>query len=47
MSTNEEHHYWPPTDPKVVKEELITSTSQGGNFLKKLINKVKLYLIHV
>ena len=37
MSTNEEHHYWPPTDPKVVKEELITSTSRGGNFLKKLI----------
>ena len=37
MSTNEEHHYWPPADPKVVKEELITSTSRGGNFLKKLI----------
>ena len=37
MSTNEEHHYWPPSDPKIVKEELISSTSRGGNPLRKMI----------
>ena len=37
MSTNEEHFHWPPSDPKVVKNELISSTSRGGKFIKKSI----------
>ena len=37
MSTNEEHHYWPPSEPKIVKKELISSISMGGNSLKKAI----------
>ena len=36
MSTNEHHMDWPPSDPKVVKEELIQTTKRGSSILKKV-----------
>ena len=36
MSTNEHHMDWPPSDPKVVKEELIQTTKRGTSILKKV-----------
>ena len=36
MSTNEHHMEWPPSDPKVVKEELFSSTKKGSSSLKTI-----------
>ena len=37
MSTNEHHMDWPPSDPKVVKEELIQTTKEGVPFSRKYL----------
>ena len=36
MSTNEHHMDWPPSEPKIVKDELIQTTVKGSSFFKKL-----------
>lgn len=36
MSTNVHHKEWPPSDPKIVKEELLASTKKGSLKLKKI-----------
>ena len=35
--TNQEKHFWPPSDPAVVRTELINNTKKGGSTLRTIV----------
>ena len=43
--TNQEKHFWPPSDPSVVRSELINNTKKGGSTLKTIM--VSLILLSI
>ena len=44
MSTNEHHMDWPPSEPKIVKDELIQTTVKGSSFSRNWL-LLQLYLV--
>ena len=43
--TNQEKHFWPPSDPSVVRTELINNTKKGGSTLRTIV--VSLILLSI
>ena len=34
---NQKKHFWPPSDPAVVRTELINNTKKGGSTLRTIV----------